>query len=278
MLLPRFLTALVGVPLVLGCIWWGQIPFLMLVLGIVLLSLYEYYSLFEGAGWNVFKYVSIACGLSFSLLFLLNQSTIGKEIGLRMGTELLFPFLSLLILLLLTRALLSSDKENAFFAVAASFFGIFYIAWSLPHILLIRDLRPDGKEYTFFLFCVIWSLDIGAYLGGKILGKNRVSTYVSPKKTWEGTLIGSLAALLVALIYRSFFLKSLPLQETLILATLILITAQISDFSESLFKRNVQVKDSGSLLPGHGGLLDRFDSFLLTTPLYYYYLIWFIIP
>ncbi|MBI3013073.1 MAG: hypothetical protein HYY63_05545 [Elusimicrobia bacterium] len=146
----------------LGCIWWGQIPFLMLVLGIVLLSLYEYYSLFEGAGWNVFKYVSIACGLSFSLLFLLNQSTIGKEIGLRMGTELLFPFLSLLILLLLTRALLSSDKENAFFAVAASFFGIFYIAWSLPHIFsLLRHLvsghwrlfgRKDiGQEPCFHL-------------------------------------------------------------------------------------------------------------------------------
>jgi phosphatidate cytidylyltransferase len=164
-------------------------------------------------------------------------------------------------------------KETAFWNLAITWFGLFYIVWTLSHILLIRDLRPEGKLYTFFLFFVIWALDVGAYWGGKKLGHHRLMNTVSPKKTWEGVITGSLSALFTAWICHLIFLKTLPVIQVFVLAGVILIVAQLSDLSESLLKRNVEVKDSSHLLPGHGGMLDRFDSFLLSAPAYYYALV-----
>lgn len=273
MLLPRFLTALIGVPLLLLSIWWGQIPFLILTFGVSMLALYEYYTLMEEARWPVSKWQGLLSGF---ILFL-TLTFFGTSMGWNANADLEnFPVPFVIAVLLIGLAILSlfnKKKETAFLDFILTWFGLFYVIWTLSHIFLIRDIRHEGREYTFFLFIVIWALDIGAYLGGKQFGKNKCAEFISPKKTWEGVLTGSLSALMAALICRFTFFKSLPMQNVFILSAVIITLAQFSDLSESLFKRNVNVKDSGNLLPGHGGILDRFDSFLLTAPAYYYMLL-----
>ncbi|OGR55509.1 MAG: hypothetical protein A3I11_00315 [Elusimicrobia bacterium RIFCSPLOWO2_02_FULL_39_32] len=277
MLLPRFLTALIGIPLLLISIWWGQIPFLILTFGIILLSLYEYYSLLEEAGLPVFGKVGILCGSIFSLgLFLAGTKANWVE-PLNLEKIVLPLLITLFFLTFTLAAFFYKNRENAFFGIALTWLPLFYIVWPFSHLFLLRNLRPDGKLYTFFLFFIIWSLDIGAYIGGKQFGKKRLSEFISPKKTWEGAFIGSLLALISAVACKFTFLNSLTLKSALLLGFIILILAQSSDLSESLLKRNLKIKDSGSLLPGHGGILDRFDSFLLTTPIVYYILVIFII-
>ena len=278
MLLPRFLTALVGVPLLILAIWWGQIPFFVLIFGVIMISLYEYFSLAEEAGWPVSKKMGILCGgiLVLAIFLFGTQMNWNKTCSL----QIFFSpaVLSILMIILIAGALFRRDKESAFMNIAMTWFGIFYVVWTLAHILLIRELRPEGQSYAFFLFLVIWALDIGAYFGGRTFGKNKLSEAISPKKTWEGVAAGSLTAFLTALVCRWGFLKSITIFQALMLAMIIIIFAQLSDLSESLFKRNVNVKDSGNLLPGHGGMLDRFDSFILTAPLYYYAIVILIRP
>lgn len=271
MLLPRFLTALIGVPLLVGAIWWGQLAFFVLLFGIAILALHEFLTLAEGAAWPVNKKAGLLLG-SFLLIFFL---LLGSKMGLSKTAS--FPFSASLVLLLLIvlilMGLFSREKENVFLSVAVTWMGICYTVWTLSHILLVRDLRPNGMLYTFFLFIVIWAQDTGAYAGGLKFGRRKLSQSISPKKTWEGVLFGTLFALLAALICQQTFMSSLTINQTLLLAGAITVLAQLSDLSESLFKRNVQVKDSSDLLPGHGGILDRFDSFLLTSPIYYYLLV-----
>ncbi len=277
MLLPRFLTTLVGVPLLILTIWWGQIPFLIFVFGIVLLALYEYYNLAELGNIPVFKSLGLFCGALFSIGIGLLGTSIVEMKGVSFKSIFL-PFILAVILVLFSLiSFFSRKKENAFTGLSIMWFGNFYVVWPLSHLYLIRDLKPNGLYFTFFLFFVIWALDIGAYLGGIRFGKRRMSEYISPKKTWEGATVGSLFALGVAWVCNTAFSNFLDLKHMLLLATLIILVAQISDLSESLFKRNVGVKDSGALLPGHGGILDRFDSFLLTTPIYYYVISFFIL-
>jgi phosphatidate cytidylyltransferase len=128
-------------------------------------------------------------------------------------------------------------------------------------------------QYIYFLFIVIWMLDTGAYAVGRRFGSHSLAAMVSPKKTLEGAIGGVVTGILTAVICRYAFLEGfMSVGEAVILGLLISIIAQFSDLAESLLKRDAGVKDSANLLPGHGGMLDRFDSFLFTAPLLYYYL------
>lgn len=273
MLLPRFLTTLVGVPILLLSIWWGQLPFFLLMTGVILLGLHEFYTLAESASWPVSKRLGLAAGFIFLLAIALFGTRMGWDKPVK--AEIFFSpaVLSFLMAVLVIFHLFVRSRENAFIDIAITWFGLFYVVFSLAHLILIRDLRPEGMLYTFFLFLVTWVLDVGAYLGGMRFGKHKMAENISPKKTWEGTAVGSLAALLTAVLCNLIFLRTLSLGHALLLGVIVIALSQFSDLSESLFKRNVQVKDSGNLLPGHGGILDRFDSFLLTAPVYYYTLV-----
>jgi phosphatidate cytidylyltransferase len=157
--------------------------------------------------------------------------------------------------------------------MAITFFGAFVIPWTLGHLMLIRNIRPLGMQYVFFLFIIIWMLDTGAMYFGHKFGRNPLASMVSPKKTLEGAVGGSATAIVTAIICKMIFMRSaMSFSEAAVLGLLISIVSQFSDLAESVIKRDVGVKDSANLLPGHGGMLDRFDSFLFTSPLLYYYL------
>ncbi len=278
MLLPRFLTAVIGMPLLILAIWWGQIPYLTLFFGISLLALYEYFCLAEEAGWPVFKTLGLILGACLGLSVFLFGTKMGFSREVRPEIYFTPAVVSAILFALMIAALFSHEKDQAFLGIGITLLGIFYVVWGLSHLYLIRDLRPDGRGYAFFLFIVVWAMDIGAYVGGTQFGRKKLYEGVSPKKTWEGLFTGIAASLVAAQISRAAFLPAFSVSRAFYMGLGVAILAQLSDLSESLFKRNVGVKDSGALLPGHGGILDRFDSFLLTAPIYYYALVFLTKP
>jgi phosphatidate cytidylyltransferase len=152
---------------------------------------------------------------------------------------------------------------------AITLIGAVYIAFPLSYILRVRT--EYGAFYLYFLFAVIFLGDSGAYFIGSPLGKRKMTPLASPNKTWEGSAGGLLFAALGALGARFLLLPEIPLWKALVCGVLVHAAAQVSDPLESLFKRAAGVKDSSNALPGHGGFLDRIDSLILATPLFYYF-------
>jgi len=156
---------------------------------------------------------------------------------------------------------------------ALTLFGALFAGWMPAHLALIRDLRPHGESFLLMTLVSVWCMDTAAYAAGRALGRRPLASVVSPKKTWEGAIAGSAAAMAVCLAFQRFVLKEdlSPLWAAG-LGVAIATSGQLSDLAESMVKRDAGVKDSGALLPGHGGVLDRFDSFILGAPLVYYLL------
>ena len=149
-------------------------------------------------------------------------------------------------------------------------FGVLYLGLTLSTLSMTR-LLPLGEWLIFFLLLVTWASDTGAYLVGTLYGRHRLAPTISPKKTVEGLVGGLIGAIIVGYAARWWFLPALSGLDCLILATLLTITGLWGDLTESAMKRSVGMKDSGRILPGHGGMLDRLDSLLFTAPVFYYY-------
>jgi phosphatidate cytidylyltransferase len=268
MLFPRILTAVVGLPLLIAAIYFGSLPFLFLILAIVFLGLREFYFMAEETGYPVYRWIGTASGLVLVLSIFLNGTAFG-QVTENQATS---AILALILIALAVRSMTRGPAETLLSEWGVTLFGIFYVAWSLGHLVLIRDLRPQGQAITFMLFVLIWAEDIVAYVVGSRWGKHPIAASISPKKTWEGTVGGLIAAAIVAVIFQSTVLKQqLRLPEAVLLGIVTGILAFASDLSESMIKRGANMKDSSPLLPGHGGILDRFDSFVLSAPFYYYY-------
>jgi phosphatidate cytidylyltransferase len=168
----------------------------------------------------------------------------------------------------------SNDRRAASREIGAILFGLLYIIAPISLILFI-DKYPNGNVWIFFLLATIVFSDTGAFYAGRWFGRNKLYPAVSPGKTWEGAFGGLLSSLLVPLFFFFFFPHLFPLQMALFLLALLLsLAGQIGDLSESMLKRSSGVKDSGTILPGHGGLLDRMDGLLFAIPVLYVYIRW----
>jgi len=268
MLLPRILTGIVGAVLILGSIYFGGFPFLFIVLGIVMLAVREFYFLAEETGYPSYPLIGLVSSVFVVLSVFLN----GVSFGQVTDNQTTSALLGLIMILIVCRSLAKGPADTSLSEWGVTFLGMFYVAWSLSHLLLIRDLRPGGREITFLLFALVWVEDTAAYFIGVRWGRHKIAQSISPKQSWEGTVAGLLAVSGVALVFQMSVLKPyLRQSEAVGLAVLVGILAFISDLGESILKRGAGIKDSSHLLPGHGGVLDRFDSFLLTTPFFYYY-------
>ena len=153
---------------------------------------------------------------------------------------------------------------------AMTLFGVLYLGLTLGTLSMTR-LLPQGESLIFFLLLVTWASDTGAYYVGTLYGRHRLAPTISPKKTVEGLVGGLIGAIIAAYAARWWFLPELSGLDCLVLATLLTFTGLWGDLAESAMKRSVGVKDSGGILPGHGGMLDRLDSLLFTAPVFYYY-------
>jgi len=149
-------------------------------------------------------------------------------------------------------------------------FGMVWVVWSVLHIVLIKTLT-EGTALLFYLLLVISFSDIFAYFGGKYFGKSLLAPSISPKKTWEGSFFGVLGGGIVGAVFGELTMSMFWLYG-LVLAMLLAVVGQLGDLVESKIKRLCDVKDSGTILPGHGGILDRIDGHMLAAPVFYYLL------
>lgn len=273
MLLPRFITALVGIPLVLTLIYFGSIPYLLFVVGVALLALREFFKLLEQGGYPVPGVLGPVFGVLFVLSLYWNGSALGTHTA-NLGASFMLTMLMLAFFLV---EVMRTKSKADFLRPIYGLSGLLFVGWTLSHLILIREVRPLGREYSFFLYFLIWGVDIGAYAIGRAYGQRKLAPLISPGKSVEGALGGTLAGILVSVVVWFVTLKGAgwKLPEAVFLGCLTAIVAQGSDLVESLLKRTVQVKDSSDLLPGHGGVLDRFDSFIFAAPLFYYYIMIF---
>lgn len=257
MLLPRVLTAVLGIPLLLWLIHWGGLTFSLFVAGVAALSLYEYGVILALGGRATQPVTLVITGACLALC-----QALQGPVGLVASAS---------IALVVLREMAS--PERSLDRAALTLFGAWLLGWMPAHLAMIRDLRPHGEALTFLFFASVWVMDTAAYTVGRTLGRHRLAETLSPKKTWEGFFAGLGAALGVVLAFRALAPEVLSGPRTLALGASIGIGGQVSDLAESMIKRAVGVKDSGSLLPGHGGVMDRFDSFLLSAPAVYYSLV-----
>lgn len=263
-LMRRAATGLVFVAVLVGSVWFGPYTFAGLFFIISLLGLGEFYSLAAKGGVFPARPWGLLAGAG---VYILNVAVFTGLSSSRILT-LQLPLFILLFIVELFRKKIPSTA-NAMFAAG----GIFYIVLGL--VCFVATGFISG-EYNYQLplgfLVLLWFSDTGAYLIGSVFGRHRMLERISPKKTWEGFFGGLLVSLSVAAQLDRFF----PLMNSLQwmgLALVIVIFGTLGDFVESMFKRNVDVKDSGNLLPGHGGLLDRFDSLLLAGPFGYAFLV-----
>ena len=247
--------------------------FFAIVVLIICLALFEYYKITVGYD-KIFLVIGTLLGAIVPVIIYLFEH---KGFSGYLIFYLIFAVFFIFIDSLFRHNLLAPDgiirgQASVTTRIGAGVLGIIYIAFPISHLILIRDLE-QGRFWVLFLVCIIAANDTFAYYAGKGLGKHKLSPVVSPKKTVEGALGGLIGGVAVALIFHHFFLTHILLKEISVLAVFIGILGQLSDLFESLIKRSAGVKDSGSILPGHGGMLDRIDSLIFPIPFLYYYLI-----
>lgn len=190
-----------------------------------------------------------------------------------------FPFVAVAILLMFSIPLIElyKNKENPFSNIIHSIFPSLYVAVPFGLMILGNHLfNPDTVSFNAYIilgfYFSLWSNDTGAYLSGKAFGKHKLFERISPNKTWEGSIGGAILAITIALISGHYF-GVLPLWQWAGIGLIISIFGSMGDLVESLFKRSMNVKDSGKIMPGHGGILDRFDGLLIGSPFVFAFLL-----
>jgi phosphatidate cytidylyltransferase len=264
MLYKRVISGLLFLP-VFYLVTWELPPvyFAALVAITVIVGQYEFYRMVRAHGAHPQAYLGIMLG---ALLVLVSYHPLFPN------AEKFFMAASVM-LIMVVRLFSRRPVEGAIEDTAHTLIGVFYVAVLFTFQIMVR-MGQDGKQWLVFLYFVIWASDIGAYAVGIPFGKHRLYEKVSPKKSIEG-LVGALVASVgMALLCRIWFMEkiSFGMAEAVGIALLLAATGTIGDLVESLFKRASGVKDSGGIIPGHGGILDRMDSMLFAAPIMYYYL------
>jgi len=259
MLIKRIITSAILVSVISGVIFFDWLCALVVTLFIIA-GLYEYFVMLEKKGIKIYKYFGIGMGavIPLSIMFRFEPTK---------GWELLFIVLALFFLILMQFR--RRDNDGVIVDISTTLFGILYVSWFFSFLIKIRYLT-GGLGYLAGLLLITKLGDIGAYLVGSRWGKKPLVPHISPKKTIEGSIGGLVFNILGALIGKLF----LPFNYTqlLVMAVCFGVLGQLGDLSESLLKRDCQVKDSGSIFPGMGGVLDQIDSLLFTAPVFYFYL------
>jgi len=260
------LRVLTAVPLALAVaalLWWAPFwPFLLVLLATIEIGLFEFFAICRHAGFRPMPIVGYGVALVVCFTQVSELSAPQREV---------LPVLVLAALLISALALWhAADLRGYLGTVATTVFGVLYVALTLSFLIPMRFSRKppwaEGRELVFLLFLVIWAGDICAYLVGRSVGRTPLFSRVSPKKTVEGAIGGFSGSLLVAWGFTHWFWRTADLKAVILWAGLVALAGQVGDLVESALKRGAGLKDSGTLLPGHGGLLDRIDSLLFGAP------------
>jgi phosphatidate cytidylyltransferase len=251
---------------VIICSLVGGIAFLLAVNLVIGLGLFEFYRMLEAKGIKPYKMVGVAAGLVVAW-YVYFQGGFYSSL-----------FITLVLLAITVLELFRRDGELAVFHISSTLFGVFYVGWLGSHIILLRQLGENvpgddkGGFFVILAFGLAWFADTGAYFVGHAIGRRKLLPRVSPSKTVEGALGAVAFGVLAAVIARLTFAPYLSAVDVAVLGLVSPIMATLGDLAESLMKRDVRIKDTSHALPGHGGMLDRFDSVLFVAPFVYYYL------
>lgn len=288
-MLSRLLVIILTVPILIYVFLSGDITFLIFNIIVIGISMYEFYTILRNKGKGVYYKTGIMLGVSLpiliyfkhdiSILFrylrIFNYKT---EIAFDSGAFVIFSLMAIAILQILGSKIKNSTEELMY-----TLLGIIYIAFFLSYMMIIREEFHNGKIMLLYTFISIWACDTLAYIVGILIGgkifKTRLSEKISPKKSIEGFIGGILGVFISTYsfiyIYRKLFKAELfdkiTLNEAIILSILIALFSVLGDLFESKLKREFGVKDSGTILLGHGGFLDRFDSAMFVMPIVYYF-------
>lgn len=267
MLKHRVITGAVGVPLVILAIWFGD-PwpwFTLLIAAAALAGTYEFYRMANFDRREPLIYL----GLLWTLTLVLSPHYRSPDV-----LPIVITATMLISLICLLR---SPSKEGAFRNWAWTIVGALYVGWMLSYWLNLRGLE-DGRNWVYLAMLTTFANDTGAFFIGRARGKHKLALAISEAKTWEGAIGGLICAILGAMVIAMVLNLISPFTfrywQIILLGFLVGLFAQLGDLVESLLKRNMGVKESGNLLPGHGGILDRFDSLIFVGAVVYYYVIW----
>ena len=251
----RLLVTVVGVPIVLWLVYLGEWWFFGLATVVTLLALHELYAMARGLR------PLVLAGYAGALATLL-----GAQLG---GADWMAGGFMLTLLLAFLLYGIAETRQTATVTMSSTILGTAWIALGLAHLLLLRDVPEHGRLAVFTLLLAVFADDTAAYVVGRLVGRHKLAPALSPGKTWEGFLAGTAAAVAVAFfaLYEQDFLT---IPESIVLGVAIALAGAAGDLFESALKRDLQVKDSGRLLGGHGGMLDRVDSLLFAGVAAYY--------
>ncbi len=270
MLKHRVVTAAVAVPIIILAIWFGDPWITIFIAAAALAGTYEFYHMADFDRREPLLYL----GLLWTLALVLSPHY--------RNSDLLPMVVTAAILVSLICLLFRPSKKKGFHQWAWTIVGALYVGWMLSYWLNLRGLE-DGRNWVYLAMLTTFANDTSAYFIGRARGRHRLAPEISPAKTWEGAL-GGLSAAVVAAVVIAMVLKLISTGlggpfvfrywQIIVLGFLVGIFAQLGDLVESLLKRQMGVKESGNLLPGHGGVLDRFDSLIFVGAMVYYYVVW----
>lgn len=254
----RIIAALIAVPILIFSIYYSEWSFFGLFLLISIFTQLEFYKLLRlNENTPLVVYGTFCGAILFILSFLIETERIPYE-----SYYIISPLLATIFFIKLYK----KNDTKPFMNIAYTFLGIIYV--SLPFALIVVLANLDNKySWQIVLGCLflLWASDTGAYFAGTNFGKTKLFERVSPKKSWEGSIGGFCAAMVIAYFLSRYF-HDIEAWQWYIIGAIIVIAGTFGDLVESLFKRSIQIKDSGSIIPGHGGFLDRFDGLLLSVP------------
>ena len=263
----RLVTGIIISVISLVAIALGSIPLYILMVVIIALCSREYVHILRNKGFYPSLHIILVSALIFATLILFRRND-------------LVPSMLTLTIIASFLVVLFKGRQPYIVNVATTILGILYCGWLPSHLLLIRQIgspsaglfqfhATEGLFLLMFAFVAVAFTDIGAYYFGRRYGKNKLAEVISPKKTVEGAIGGGFCAIFISTF--GIFYTCLDIVQVWCAALIITIAAQLGDLSESLIKRDAGVKDSSDILPGHGGMLDRFDGYIFAIPVAYYY-------
>src|SRR3984957_10696905 len=273
-MLLRIATAAVLIPVVVALVWFGPLPLLSAIAAVVaILALVEFFAIGDRVGLRAFGKWTILCAAAlfyaqYSVSLIETHSLSG---GISIVRDAAGGVLSIEAVLLIfifgcvTVGLFTRRPlQEVLPAISISSAGLLFIAFPFSYIVRVDEIEMSGRQLVLFTLVLIWAGDMAAYFVGRSIGRFHMAPALSPKKTWEGAIANVVGSLLVAVAYCYF--TNADLMSFLLIAGIANIAGQMGDLIESAYKRGAGAKDSGALLPGHGGMLDRIDSLILASP------------
>jgi phosphatidate cytidylyltransferase len=262
------LTALVGIPILLGAIWWASPWLTLLVLLLAALGIRELYRLHNSNA----SPLPVFLGILWVSAFVLGGQAAGGLINFLTISLGIFIGGAFIAVLWLIAAYQGADLFRSLLYLVG---GPVYVGFLLSHALVLREIGEGsdlGRNWLIFALLVTFATDTGAFFVGRSVGRHQFAPDISPNKTWEGAIGGLIFALLAALALGQLLELDLPRWQPAAIGATVGLVSQLGDLFESKLKRISNVKDAGSIIPGHGGVLDRLDSVLLSIPAVYYLL------